>query len=193
MRPRAPAPHELRHRAFIDPQVSDPTAVLDVVLVPLQAVGPQVGLGGLEWHVTDKPKPVAQTRLGVVPIILRDASGLLGRRHLLEHGGMVAFFDAENIVQVVIVQDLNVRGIGTQAVFGDDQFQVRMVLTQFGDQPLGRIAFTVVFARAILLRDSKIIMYPSRWESGRYPLTTFPSQAGDGAAFRPGSWPVVSA
>ena len=30
--PRSSAPHELIHRAFIDPQVGDPTKVLDLVL-----------------------------------------------------------------------------------------------------------------------------------------------------------------
>ena len=33
--PRSSAPHELRHRAFIDPQVGNPATVLDLVLVPL--------------------------------------------------------------------------------------------------------------------------------------------------------------
>jgi hypothetical protein len=64
---------------------------------------------------------------------------------------MVAFFDAEHIMQVVLLQDLHVWGIRTQAVFGDDQFQVRVVLAQLGDQTLGRMAFTIVVLRAIVL------------------------------------------
>jgi hypothetical protein len=44
-----------------------------------------------------------------------------------------------------------VRGIGTEAVFGDDHLEVRVVLTQFGDQALGGVALTVVLVRAILL------------------------------------------
>ena len=51
------------------------------------------------------------------------------------------------------MQHLNVRGIGTEAVFGDDHLEVRVVLTQFGDQALGGVALTVVFVCAILLDD----------------------------------------
>ena len=43
------------------------------------------------------------------------------------------------------------RGIGTQTVFGDDQLEMGVVLTQLGDEALGGIAFTVVFLGAILL------------------------------------------
>src|SRR5678815_4620124 len=87
--PCSSTPHELIDCAFIDAQVSDPTEVLDCVLVPLpalQEVDPQVGMGCIERHVTDKPKPVAQTCPGGVAIVMRDASGLLGRRHLLKQG-----------------------------------------------------------------------------------------------------------
>ena len=111
-------------------------------------------MGCIEWHVTDKTKPMVDTRLRVVAIILRYPSGLVGRCDWFEHVGMVAFFEAENIMQVVLLQDLNVRGIGTQAVFSDDQFQVRVVLAQLGHQTLGCIAFTIVFIRAIL-RDNR--------------------------------------
>src|SRR5256885_7975396 len=89
--PRSPTPHELIDRAFMDAQVGAPTAVLDFVLVPLpalQEVDPQVGMGYMERHVTDKAQPVVQTRLGGVPIVRSDASGLRGRRHLLAQGGM---------------------------------------------------------------------------------------------------------
>src|SRR5919205_1188640 len=97
--PCSPTPHELIDRTFIDAQVGAPTAVLDGVLVPLpalQEVDPQVGMGGIERHITAKAKPVAQTRLGGIPIVVSDASGLLGRRHLGEQGSMVAFFNAQN-------------------------------------------------------------------------------------------------
>ena len=46
----------------------------------------------IERHVTDKAKPVTQTRIGVVPVVIGDTSRLLSRLHLLEQIGMVAFF-----------------------------------------------------------------------------------------------------
>jgi hypothetical protein len=70
---------------------------------------------------------------------------------MLEQIGMVAFLDAQNMMQVVILQHLDVRGIGTEAIFGDDQLEMRVVLAQFDEQTLGRIALTIVFVRAIWL------------------------------------------
>ena len=110
-------------------------------------------MGGIERHVTDKAKPVAQTRLGGISIVVSDASGLLGRRHLCEQDSMVAFFNAQNIMHVVVLQHLDMRGVGTQTVFGDDQREVRVVLTQLHDQPLGCLPLTIVFLGAIVFHN----------------------------------------
>jgi hypothetical protein len=47
-------------------------------------------------------------------------------------------------MQVVIVQDLDVRGVRTQALFGDNHLKVEVVLTRLDDQAFGGIALTVV-------------------------------------------------
>src|SRR2546430_10342242 len=51
----------------------------------------------------------------------------------------IAFFDPEDIVTTVIVQGLDVRGIGTQAIFGDDEFEMRVILAQRGNEAFGGI------------------------------------------------------
>jgi hypothetical protein len=43
-----------------------------------------------------------------------------------------------------------VGGIGTQTVFGDDALEVGVVLAQLGNEAFRRIAFTIIFGRAIL-------------------------------------------
>ena len=43
------------------------------------------------------------------------------------------------------------RRIRTEAVFGDNQFEMRVIPTQLGDEAFGSIAFTIIFGRAILL------------------------------------------
>ena len=60
-------------------------------------------IGLIERHITAKPKPMAQTCLGVIPIIIGDAPRLLGRRYVFEQSSMVPFFDAQDIMQVVIL------------------------------------------------------------------------------------------
>jgi hypothetical protein len=54
---------------------------------------------------------------------------------------------------IVIDQRANVRGIGTQAVFGDDEFEMWVILAQLGEEALRGIAFAIVFLGAILLDD----------------------------------------
>ena len=66
---------------------------------------------------------------------------------------MIAFFDAEKIAETIGVEGLDMRGIGTQAVFGDDELEVRMVLAQLGNKALGSIAFTIIFVRPIVLHN----------------------------------------
>jgi len=56
-------------------------------------------------------------------------------------------------VQVMVVQGLNVGGIGTQTVFGDDELEVRVVLAQLGHKAFGGIPFTIILGRAIVLHD----------------------------------------
>jgi hypothetical protein len=53
-------------------------------------------------------------------------------------------------MHVVLLQGLNMRGIRTEAIFGDDDLEMRVILTKLGDEALGRVAFTVIFLGAIL-------------------------------------------
>jgi len=74
--PHSCAPHELINRALSHAQVGHPTEVLDLVPIPLptlQEVDPQVRMGLIERHVTDKPKSMRETGLGVVPVVIGDA------------------------------------------------------------------------------------------------------------------------
>ena len=63
---------------------------------------------------------------------------------------MIAFFDPEDIVKVVGLEGLDVRGIGTETIFGDNKLEMRMVLAQLGHKAFGSITFTIIFSRAIL-------------------------------------------
>ena len=56
-------------------------------------------------------------------------------------------------MEIVVLQDLNVRGIGTQTIFGDDKLEVRVVLAQLGHKAFGGIPFTIIFVRAIAVHN----------------------------------------
>src|SRR5688572_13001594 len=91
-------------------------------------------MGGIEGHGTGKAKPMAQTGLGVIPLIRGDAPNLLGRRYVLAQGSIVPFFDTHNIMEVVSLQTLDMGSVRTPAVFGDAHLEVRMVLAQLRDE-----------------------------------------------------------
>ena len=103
--------------------------------------------------VVDKAEAMDHPCGAVVSLIRGDTSGVLRRLHLLEQKGMIAFFDPEEIVQSMVVQGLDMRGIGTQTVFGDDELEVRVVLAQLGHKAFGGIPFTIILGRAIVLHD----------------------------------------
>jgi hypothetical protein len=81
----------------MDAQVGDPAKVLALAITSfpaLQEVDPQIGMGYIERHVTDKAKPMVETRRGVSPVVIGDVSCALGCRHGREQISMVACFDA---------------------------------------------------------------------------------------------------
>ena len=85
----------------------------------------------------------------VVPCIRGDAPSVLRGLDLLAQIGMIAFFHPEDIVEIVILQGRNVRGIGTQTIFGDNELQVGMILTQLGHEALGGMTFAIILGRSI--------------------------------------------
>jgi hypothetical protein len=72
---------------------------------------------------------------------------------LLEQISMIALFDPKDIVQTVGVERLDMRSVGTQAIFGDDELEVGMILAQLGNKALGRVPFTIIFVCAIVLHN----------------------------------------
>jgi hypothetical protein len=129
--PRPATAHERIDVTFTYPQVRHPTEVLDLVLADLpilDEIDPHVRSRCIERHVVHKAKPMHHTRGAVMPLIIGHAPGFLGCLHLFEEIGMIAFFDPENIVATVIMQGLDVGGIGTQTVFGNDEFEMRVIL-----------------------------------------------------------------
>jgi hypothetical protein len=119
--------HEAKDIAGAHPQVSHPTEVLDLGITyfpVLDEIDPHLHVRGIERHIIDKPKAMHETRSAVVSLIIGHTAGVRRCLHLLEQKGMIAFFDPKDRVQSVGVQGLDVRSIGTQAIFGDDELEV---------------------------------------------------------------------
>jgi len=63
-----------------------------------------------------------------VPRLIGHAPRLLGHLHLLAPRGGIAVFDPEDGVTPIIVQGLDVGGMGTATVCGDNALEGRVVL-----------------------------------------------------------------
>ena len=51
------------------------------------------------------------------------------------------------------MQRLDVGSIGTETIFGDNEVEMRVVLTQLAQEAFGCIAFTIIFGHAILVHN----------------------------------------
>src|SRR5260370_25092717 len=92
--------HDSVNRALVDPQVRDPTAMLDFplhLLPALDAVDPQGGIGGMERHVTDKTKPMLHALLSLMTLIRGHAPCSFTLRHLLAPKRVITFLHSQNI------------------------------------------------------------------------------------------------
>src|SRR6266436_5054933 len=59
-------------------------------------------------------------------------------------------FTRYSIMTTMIMQGLNVGRIRTQAIFGDDELEMGVVLPELGNEAFGGIALTIIFLRTIL-------------------------------------------
>src|SRR5215471_1176109 len=105
----------------------------------------------IERHVIDKAEAMDESYGAVVSLIIGDPSGVLRGLHLLEEIGMIACFDAKNIAETIGVEGLDMRGIGTQTVFSDDELEVGMSLAQLGHKAFGSIPFAIILVRPIAI------------------------------------------
>ena len=154
--PGPTTPHEGHNGTLVDPQVCHPAEVLDLVsadLPVLNTIDSHVRIRFMERDLIDQPKPVDQTCGAVVPCIISGVPSLLSRLHLLEQKSLIAFFDPENRVQMVVLQGLDVGCICTQTVFGDNELEMRVVLAQLGHKPFGGMPFAIVLGGALVFHN----------------------------------------
>ena len=86
----------------------------------------------------------------IFTIIVSHTTGSLGLSHSLEQKRVVAFFYPQDVTHVVLLQGLNMRGIRTEAIFGDDHLEMGVILTKLADETLGGVAPVNVHDRDIV-------------------------------------------
>ena len=72
---------------------------------------------------------------------------------VLEQKRMVARLDADDVTHAGLGQVLQVRGVGAEGVFDDDDRQMGMLLAELFQPAAGGIALAVVLGMAVLLDD----------------------------------------
>jgi len=151
--PRSATSHQLVDVVLVHSKVCHPAHILDLVLTDLpvlDAVDSDIGTRCVERQVIDTPKALCNPCGAVVPLLMTHPSGVLSRLPLLEQRAMIALLDAEDRVAAGIMQGFDVRGMGTESIFGDDEPQMRGILAQRGHEALGRMALTILFLAAIV-------------------------------------------
>src|SRR5712691_6144364 len=127
------ASHEVIDVTLAHPDGRHPTKVLDAVsptFPVLDEMDLHVRVRCIERPVIDEANPMHNPRGAVMPLVRGDTPSVLRCLHLREPSGMIAFFAPQNIVQTVRVQGLEVRGLGTQAIFGPHELERWMVLAE---------------------------------------------------------------
>ena len=150
---RASTLHAFVHMALADPQVGDPTAGLDLVLgsLPiLDAIAPHVRSRGIEGHSVDKAKPMHHARGAVVPLLLGDRPRVVSGRHLVAYLGMIPCLNPKDRGTRGVMQRLDVGGVRTATVCGDEARERRVIVAQLGHEALGGMTRTVISLRAIV-------------------------------------------
>jgi len=72
---------------------------------------------------------------------------------LLGQIGLIALFDPKDIMTTMIMEGLDVGSIRTQAIFGDDKLEMRVVLTELGTEALGGLTLTIILLCTILCNN----------------------------------------
>ena len=105
--------HQFADIEFGHGEVGDLTEVLGFVrgdLPIFDEIDPQVLMGCVQGHLIDETKAVE----GVFDLLFidRGLTRLMRRLDIIKQKGMVAFFDPQNVVQIVLVQFSNMGPIG---------------------------------------------------------------------------------
>src|SRR5262249_49803901 len=119
----------------------------------LDEIDPYVRLRSIQWQVIDKAKAMYEPRSAIVSLIRGDAARLCGHLDLVEQIAMNAFFDPQDITEIVIVQGRYMRRIGIEAVLSNNELEAGMILAQLGHKTFGSIPFTIIFVRAIAVHN----------------------------------------
>src|SRR5688572_21055928 len=122
-------------------------------LPALDEIDPKVRMRGIERHVRDETKPMVHPALAVFTLLIGHPTGSLGLSNLLEQKRVVALLYPQDVTHVVLLQGLNMRGIRTEAIFGDDHLEMGVILRKLADETLGHVALAIIFLGAILLDD----------------------------------------
>ena len=80
-------------------------------------------------------------------------AGLVKGPQVVEQKGVVARFDANDVMRASLTQVAEVGGVGAEGVFDDDDRQVGMLLTKPFEPAAGGVPLAVVLGLTILLDD----------------------------------------
>ena len=157
---RTTASDQMTRVVASDRQIGDPTEAIANrtirrILGVLQEVHQQIGVRFIQRQTVGETNlALHRFLLGVVrPAKCGDSALGLGLAHLIEEMFVIVWLGSQDEVHLEALQLADVRSVTGQAIFHNDQFHVRMFVSNLLQQTLARVAFAVVFVVAVLLDD----------------------------------------
>ena len=111
------------------------------------------GCGLVERHGIAESKMMQDVRRRIDQGKDLHLASLVAGPQVLEQKRVVARLDADDVMHAGLGQVLQVRGVGTEGVFDDDDRQMGMLLAKLFQPAAGGIALAVVLGMAVLLDD----------------------------------------
>src|SRR2546421_25793 len=81
-----------------------------------------------------KANPLHHSSGAVVPLIIGDSTSVFSCLPLVEYIGMLSFFAPKDRVTRGVMQRLDVGGVRTETVFGDDALAMRVIVAPLGHE-----------------------------------------------------------
>ena len=150
-----PATNQPLHCGSADRQIRHPTETLGDTAVStklsmIDEVHQQVSMARVERHLFD-PLRFTGRAFGVQMCSRQTVHLALvaSLNDCFEQMGMIAWLGTQNIMVAITAQVVDMRRVAGQAIFSDDQLELRVLLFDPRQQPFCRVSFTIVFGLAV--------------------------------------------
>ena len=155
--PTTPSTHDLIGIVASDLKIGNPGEILGPIAIGFpvfEDVDQEVLIGLVEWNIVHIPKEMVNPWILLILDFVHGGLAVVDRfGDAAEEKGVIALFDSEDKMAVVLLEIPDVWSVGAQAILDDDHLEMRMIYSEFAQPTPAGIAFTIVFGVPVLVAD----------------------------------------